>query len=111
MEMAELRRDAGGGAVLFHQQMKRGAVDRPLLLRQENRAREGSAHLQPGPKGPSFLAHQMVLWRCAGTTWDRRGTRDVQTTVPPKYRHDYSPEGNPTILDSSTAVRAGPRPL
>src|SRR5438046_10144806 len=53
--------DAGRGAVLLHQQMECGAVDRPLLLRQENRAREGSAHLQPGAERPSFFAHQVVM--------------------------------------------------
>src|SRR5437016_10522682 len=89
VEVPQFLRDAGRGAVLLHQQMERRAVDRPLLLGQEDRARKGSAHLQPGAERPSFLAHQVVLWRCAGTTWDRRGTRDVQTTVPPKYRHDY----------------------
>ena len=44
MEMAELRRNAGSGAVLLHQQMERGAVDRPLLLRQEDRPGEAAAN-------------------------------------------------------------------
>src|SRR5712664_4012248 len=61
MKMPELLRDAGRGAVLLHQQMERGAVDRPLLLRQEDRTRKGSAHLQPGAERPGFLAHQVVL--------------------------------------------------
>ena len=61
VEMPEVRRDAGRGAVLLHQKMERGAVDRPLLLRKEDRAREGSAYLQPGAERPGFLAHQVVM--------------------------------------------------
>src|SRR6266571_4404942 len=63
MKMPELLRDAGGGAVLLHQQMECGSVDWPLLLRQENRARKGTAHLEPGAERPGFLAHQVVLAR------------------------------------------------
>src|SRR5206468_767421 len=63
MKMPELLRDAGRGAVLLHQQMERGAVDRPLLLAQEDRAREGSAYLQPGAQGSSLFAHEVVLAR------------------------------------------------
>src|SRR5437899_13075970 len=55
MKMPELFRDAGHGAVLLHQQVERGSVDWPLLLRQENRARKGSAHLEPGAERPGFL--------------------------------------------------------
>ena len=40
MKMPKERWDARRGAVLLHQQMERGAVDRPLLLRQEHRAPE-----------------------------------------------------------------------
>ena len=34
-----------------------------LLLRQEDRARVGSAHLQPGAECPGFVAYQVVLGR------------------------------------------------
>src|SRR5437016_8311324 len=61
VKMPELRRDAGRGAVLLHQEMKRGAVDRPLLLRQEDRTRKRSAHLQPGAERPAFFAHQVMM--------------------------------------------------
>src|SRR5438552_2082215 len=63
MEMAELRRDAGRGAVLLHQQMERGAANWPPLLGQEDRPGEAAAHFQPGAERPSFLAHQVVLTR------------------------------------------------
>src|SRR5216683_3978726 len=43
--------------------MERGAVNRPLLLGQEDRAREGSAYLQPGAQGSSLFAHEVVLAR------------------------------------------------
>src|SRR5437016_3900176 len=41
--------------------MERGSVDRPLLLGQEDRAREGSAYFQPGSERPGLLTHQVVL--------------------------------------------------
>src|SRR3989442_9175100 len=43
--------------------MERGAVNRPLLLGQEDWAREGSAYLQPGAQGSSLFAHEVVLAR------------------------------------------------
>ena len=61
VEVAKLGRDAGRRAVFLHQQMKRGPVDWPLLLGQEDRARKGSAHLQPGAERPGFLPHQVVM--------------------------------------------------
>ena len=59
--MPEMRRNGGRRAVLLHQQMERRAVDRPLLLRQEDRARVGPAHLQLGAECPGFVAHQVVM--------------------------------------------------
>src|SRR6266436_3931562 len=63
VEMPEVQWNAGRGAVLLHQEMERRAVDRPLLLGQEDRPGEAVAHFQPGAESPSFLAHQMVLTR------------------------------------------------
>src|SRR3989442_6063203 len=61
MEMPQFLGDAGRGAVLLHQQVERRAVDRSLLLRQEDRAWEGSAYLQPGAERPRFLTHEVVM--------------------------------------------------
>src|SRR5216683_1135385 len=61
VKMPEVRWDAGRGAVLLHQQVERGAVDRPLLFAQEDRARKGSPDFQPGAERPGFLAHQVVM--------------------------------------------------
>src|SRR5437773_12020119 len=47
VEMPELLRDAGRSTVLLHQQVERRAVDRPLLLRQEDRARSGASSAGP----------------------------------------------------------------
>src|SRR5438034_25446 len=65
MKMPEQRRDSGRGAVLLHEQMERGSVDRPLLLRQEDRARGGfraPSARRGGPGLPRALGGARRSW-------------------------------------------------
>jgi len=61
--------------------MQRGPVDRPLLLRQENRAEVGFAHFEPGAERPALLAHPVVMARMRTLEAMDKGEPDAEIRV------------------------------